>query len=178
MAILPVYYLGQPILRETAAPIEAIDDELRTLVDDMFETMDAALGVGLAANQIGVARRVAVIDTEEHRFVMINPRVTASSGKAAADEGCLSIPDAFAEVTRPEAITLEALDIDGKPFTLELTGLSARAVQHEIDHLDGVLFIDHVSPLKRQLLVSRWKKEHRDAGPTWTPSPEESEAGA
>ncbi|MEZ4379434.1 MAG: peptide deformylase [Gemmatimonadales bacterium] len=178
MAILPVYYLGQPILRETAAPIEAIDDELRTLVDDMFETMDAALGVGLAANQIGVARRVAVIDTEEHRFVMINPRVTASSGKAAADEGCLSIPDAFAEVTRPESITLEALDIDGKPFTLELTGLSARAVQHEIDHLDGVLFIDHVSPLKRQLLVSRWKKEHRDAGPTWTPSPEESEAGA
>ena len=81
MAILPVYYLGQPILRETAAPIEAIDDELRTLVDDMFETMDAALGVGLAANQIGVARRVAVIDTEEHRFVMINPRVTASSGR-------------------------------------------------------------------------------------------------
>ncbi len=177
MAILPVHYLGQPILREVAVPIESVDEELRRLVADMYETMDAALGVGLAGNQVGVARRVAVIDTEEHRFVMINPKVLSTTGRESADEGCLSVPDAFGEVTRAAEITLEATDLDGKAFTLDLSGLTARAVQHEIDHLDGVMFIDHLSPLKRQLLVKRWKKEYRDAGPTWTPSPEESEAG-
>jgi len=178
MAILPVHYLGQPVLREVAVPIESIDEELRQLVADMYETMDAALGVGLAGNQVGVARRVAVIDTEEHRFVMINPKVLAATGTESAEEGCLSVPDAFGEVARAAAITLEATDLEGKPFTLDLSGLTARAVQHEIDHLDGVMFIDHLSPLKRQLLVKRWKKEYRDAGPTWTPSLEESDAGA
>lgn len=176
MAIRPVHYLGQPVLREQAAPIDTIDDEVRQLVADLFETMDAALGVGLAANQVGVARRVAVIDTEEHRFAMINPRITATAGKVGANEGCLSIPDLFAEVTRPERITLEATNEQGEPFTLELDGLTARAVQHEIDHLDGVMFTDHLPPLKRQLLVRRWKKEHHDVGATWLPTPEESDA--
>jgi peptide deformylase len=178
MAILPVHYLGQSVLRERAAEITTIDDAVRTLVADLFETMDAALGVGLAANQVGVARRVAVIDTEDHRFAMINPHIVAATGSHSADEGCLSIPDLFAEVTRPERITLEATNEQGEPFSLQLDGLTARAVQHEIDHLDGVMFTDHLPPLKRQLLVRRWKKDHRDVGPTWLPTPEESEAGA
>ena len=176
MAILPIHQLGQPVLREVARPIEAVDDELRQLIADMYETMDAALGVGLAANQVGVTRRVAVIDADEQRFAMINPVVLESSGRDAADEGCLSIPDLHGEVSRPERIVLEAMDEQGATFRLELAGLVARAVQHEIDHLDGILFIDHLPALKRQMAVKRWKKEHKDDGPTWLPTPEESEA--
>lgn len=177
MAILPIHLLGSAVLREAAQPVETFDDELRVFIADLYETMDTALGVGLAANQVGVARRVAVIDADDQRFAMINPRVVeSSSGTAAAEEGCLSIPDAYADVTRPERIVLEAQDENGKAFRLELAGLVARAVQHEIDHLDGVLFIDHLSPLKRQLLVTRWKKDHKGQGPTWIPSPEETEA--
>lgn len=177
MAILPIHLLGSAVLREPATPVEVFDDDLRIFIADLYETMDTALGVGLAANQVGVARRVAVIDADDRRFVMINPRIVESgAATAAAEEGCLSIPDAFAEVTRPEQVVLEAQDEKGEPYRLELTGLVARAVQHEIDHLDGVLFIDHLSPLKRQLLVTRWKKDHKGQGPTWIPSPEESEA--
>jgi peptide deformylase len=176
MAILPIHQLGQPVLREVARPIEDVDDELRRLIADMFETMDAALGVGLAANQVGVARRVAVIEADDHRFVMINPVILESSGKESADEGCLSIPDLQAEVSRPRRVLLEATNEAGERFRLELDGLAARAVQHEIDHLDGILFIDHLGALKRQMVVKRWKKEHRDDGPTWLPTPEESEA--
>jgi len=177
MAILPIHIYGSGVLREPATPIEAFDEELRRFVADLFETMDTALGVGLAANQVGSTLRVAVIDADEHRFAMVNPRVVESSAAtAAADEGCLSIPDLFGEVTRPERIVLEAHDEHGKAFRLELEGLVARAVQHEIDHLDGVLFIDHLSPLKRQLVMKRWMREHKGQGPTWTPTPEESEA--
>ena len=177
MAILPIHILGSAVLREEAAPVTEFDDELRTLVADMFETMDTALGVGLAANQIGVARRVAVIDADDHRFVMINPRIIDNSkASASADEGCLSIPDLYAEVTRAEQVVLEAEDEHGATFRLELSGLPARAVQHEIDHLDGIMFIDHLSVLKRQSVVRRWKREHDGDPLTWTPSPEESEA--
>jgi len=119
---------------------------------------------------------VAVINAEGQTFAMVNPQIVAEDGRSAADEGCLSIPDAYAEVQRPERVTLEALDEAGVPFRLEATGLVARAIQHEIDHLDGILFIDHLSPMKRQLLVTRWKKENRGEGLTRTPRPEESEA--
>src|SRR5690606_2151902 len=147
-----------------------------TLVADMYETMDTALGVGLAANQVGIARRVAVIDAEDSRFVMINPRIVEKGSTIeGAEEGCLSIPDAYGEVKRPTSIILEAQDEHGAEFRLELEGLRARAVQHEIDHLDGIMFTDHLSPLKRQLLLRRWKKEHEDDGLTWLPTPEESE---
>jgi peptide deformylase len=176
MAILPIQLLGQSVLREVAKTIDDVDDELRALIADMYETMDTALGVGLAANQVGIARRVAVIEAEDHRFTMINPRILESSGNDSAEEGCLSMPEAHGDVSRPAQIVLEATNEDGEKFRLELAGLAARAVQHEIDHLDGILFIDHLSPLKRQLLVKRWKKENKDSGPTWLPTPEESEA--
>lgn len=176
MAVLDIHLLGSPVLRERAAEVTTVDDEVRTLIDNMFETMGVAMGVGLAANQVGVARRVAVINAEGHTFAMINPQIVAEDGKATAEEGCLSIPEAFAEVTRPERVTLEALDEDGEPFRLEASGLVARAIQHELDHLDGILFIDHLSPMKRQLLVTRWKKDNRGEALTRTPRPEESEA--
>lgn len=161
MSLLDLHLLGSPVLRQPSAPVPAVDDEIRRFIDDLFETMDAAKGVGLAANQVGVAKRVAVIDADGQRFAMVNPVITAATGRDRAEEGCLSIPELYAEVSRPERIVLSALDRDGQPFTLEADGLVARAVQHEIDHLDGILFIDHVSPLKRQLLVARYKKDHR-----------------
>ncbi|MGH7590861.1 MAG: peptide deformylase [Gemmatimonadales bacterium] len=161
MALLPLHLLGSPVLRERSAEVGAFDDELRGFVDALFETMEANKGVGLAANQVGVARRVAVVDADERRIVMINPVIASAEGTSREEEGCLSIPDVFGEVTRPERIVLEALDRDGTPYRLEAAGLLARAIQHELDHLDGILFLDHLSPLKRQVLVSRYKREHK-----------------
>ncbi len=157
-----LHLLGSPVLRQRSAEVNGVDDEVRRLIDDMFETMDAARGVGLAANQVGVARRVAVIDAEGQRFAMVNPVIVESSGKDTAEEGCLSIPDIYGDVTRPERVVLEALDCDGNPFRLEAGGLVARAIQHELDHLDGILFLDHLSLMKRQLLLARWKRDHKD----------------
>ncbi|MGB7212890.1 MAG: peptide deformylase [Gemmatimonadales bacterium] len=161
MPLLPLHLLGSPVLRERSADVRAFDDDLRGFVDALFETMEANKGVGLAANQVGVARRVAVVDADEHRIVMINPVIAAAEGTSREEEGCLSIPDVFGEVTRPERIVLEALDRAGTPYRLEADGLLARAIQHELDHLDGILFLDHLSPLKRQVLVSRYKREHK-----------------
>ncbi len=162
MSLLDLHLLGSPVLREASRPVEAVDEELRRFVADLFETMYAAKGVGLAANQVGVARRVAVIDADGTRLVLINPRIEESSGRETAEEGCLSIPDLYGDVTRPDRVVLEALDQDGRPYRVELTGLAARAAQHEIDHLDGILFLDHLSLLKRKRLLARWKKEHAD----------------
>jgi peptide deformylase len=175
MTIRDIHILGSPVLRHRAEEIEAVDDEVRALVEDLFDTMAAASGVGLAANQIGVTRRVAVINAEGQTFAMINPRIVEADGREIKEEGCLSIPDAFAEVTRPGRIVLEALNETGETIRLDVSALVARAVQHELDHLDGVLFIDHLSPLKRQLLVSRWKKDHRNEPLTRTPRPEAPE---
>jgi peptide deformylase len=144
MSLLKLHLLGSPVLRQRSPEITAVDDDLRRLIADMFETMDAAHGVGLAANQIGATRRVAVVSADEHRFAMINPVIVEAEGRDTAEEGCLSIPDIFADVTRPERVVLSALDADGKPFQLEASGLTARAIQHEIDHLDGILFLDRV----------------------------------
>ena len=162
MSLLNLHLLGSPVLRQRSAEIAAVDDEVRRLIDDMCETMDAARGVGLAANQVGVARRVAVIDAEGQRFAMINPVIVESSGRDTAEEGCLSIPDIYGDVTRPERVVLEALDREGNPFRLEAGGLVARAIQHELDHLDGILFLDHLSLMKRQMLLARWKRDHKD----------------
>jgi peptide deformylase len=139
-----------------------VDDDVRRLVEDMFETMDASQGVGLAANQVGVARRVAVVDADGDRFAMINPNIVEAEGRATAEEGCLSIPDIYGDVTRPERVVIEALDATGTPFRKEATGLKARAIQHEIDHLDGILFLDHLSLIRRQMLLAKWRREHKD----------------
>jgi peptide deformylase len=162
MSLLKLHLLGSPVLRQRSTEIPAVDDELRSTIASMFETMDAAKGVGLAANQVGLARRVAVIDADGHRFAMINPVLVDTEGRDTAEEGCLSIPDIYGDVTRPAQVVLEALDADGQPFRLEAGGLTARAIQHEIDHLDGVLFLDHLGPIRRKMLLARWKKEHRD----------------
>ena len=162
MTVRKLHLLGSPVLRQRAAPVAAVDADVRRLVDDLFETMHAAKGVGLAANQVGVALRVAVVDVGEDNpppLVLINPRIVhASETTETAEEGCLSIPDIFGDVERPATVTLEALDRDGKPYRVELSALKGRAVQHEIDHLDGVLFLDHLSAVKRSLLLARWKK--------------------
>jgi peptide deformylase len=164
MSILTLHLLGSPVLRQESAELTSVDDATRRFIEDLFETMAAAKGVGLAANQVGVARRVAVIDVEEQRFAMINPRIVSAEGKATAEEGCLSIPDVFGDVTRAALVVLEALDQDGKSFRLEASGLVARAIQHEIDHLDGILFLDHLSTLRRTMLLKRFRKEHAGEG--------------
>jgi len=157
-----LHLLGSPVLRQRAQPVAPVDAGIRQLVDDLFETMRAAKGVGLAANQVGVAQRVAVVDVGEEfgpPLVLINPRIVEIGDESeSAEEGCLSIPDVYAEVERPYSIVLEALDRDGQPYRLPVTGFKARAVQHEIDHLDGVLFLDRLSAVKRGLLIAKWKK--------------------
>ena len=162
MSLLPLHLLGSPVLRQRSEEVGAVDDEVRRLVDDMFETMDAARGVGLAANQVGVARRVAVVDADEDRFAMIDPVILESEGRDAAEEGCLSIPEIYGDVSRPERVVIEATDRDGNRYRKEATGLKARAIQHEIDHLDGILFLDHLSLIKRQMLLARYRREHKD----------------
>jgi peptide deformylase len=162
MSLRSLHLLGSPVLRQRSAEVETVDDEVRRLVDDMFETMDTARGVGLAANQVGVARRVAVVDAEEDRFEMIDPVIVESEGRTVAEEGCLSIPEIYGDVGRPERVVIEATDRHGQRYRKEATGLKARAIQHEIDHLDGILFLDHLSLVKRQMLLARYRREHKD----------------
>ena len=165
MTVRSLHVLGSPVLRQKSPAVRTVDDEVRQLVDDLFETMRAAKGVGLAANQIGVARRVAVVDVGEEDpppLVLINPVILERSEEdETAEEGCLSIPDIFGDVTRPARVVVEALDVEGKKVRTEASGYKARAIQHEIDHLDGVLFLDHLSAVKRNLLLSKWKKSRK-----------------
>ena len=165
MAIREIRILGDPILRARAEPVSIVDDEIRTLIDDMLETMYAADGVGLAAPQVGVGKRVIVVDVRDPDappFALVNPEIVEASEEVdRGEEGCLSIPGLKEIVERPASVVVQGLDRDGKPRRIEGTGLLARALQHEIDHLDGVLFIDRVSPLKRQMLLNRWKKLQR-----------------
>lgn len=165
MTVRRLHLLGSPVLRQQAAPVARVDDEVRRLVDDLLETMRAARGVGLAANQVGVARRVAVVDVGEDApppLVLINPKIVERGAETeTAEEGCLSIPDIFGEVERPARVVVEALDRDGKPYRAEATGYKARAIQHEIDHLDGILFLEHLSAVKRGLLLAKWKKARK-----------------
>ena len=162
MSLRLLHLLGSPVLRQRSQEVGTVDDEVRRLIDDMYETMDAARGVGLAANQVGVARRVAVVDADEDRFAMIDPVILESEGRAAAEEGCLSIPEIYGDVSRPERVVIVATDRDGNRYRKEATGLKARAIQHEIDHLDGILFLDHLSLIKRQMLLARYRREHKD----------------
>ena len=162
MSLLQLHLLGSPVLRQHSDVVPSVDDDVRRLIADMFETMDAAKGIGLAANQVGVARRVAVVDVDDDRFVMVNPRIVETEGRSSAEEGCLSIPDIYADVTRPDRVVVEALDAEGQTYRKEAVGLKARAIQHEIDHLDGILFLDHLSLVRRQMLLAKWRREHKD----------------
>ncbi|OQA05150.1 MAG: Peptide deformylase [bacterium ADurb.Bin374] len=144
-----ILHLGEEQLRELSEPVQAIDDDLRTLVKDMFETMYKNNGVGLAAPQVGINRRFFVIDTGDDPMVFINPEIVSQSGKETCEEGCLSLPGLRENVTRAKKIVGRATDLDGKLFEIEAEGLMARAFQHELDHLDGVVFIDRISKARR-----------------------------
>lgn len=159
MSLLDIRVLGDPILREETRPVGEITDELRHLAEDMFETMHAAQGIGLAAPQIGRTERMTVVEVEGQRFVLVNPEVIHTEGKVKGEEGCLSIPDVYGDVERPARCTVRAMDLDGKTYEVEAEGLLARCFQHEIDHLHGKLFIDYLSVLKRRTAMSKWAKE-------------------
>ena len=137
-------------------------DELRRLTDDMFDTMHAAKGIGLAAPQIGRPERIAVVDVDNNPIVIVNPEIVITEGSAKAEEGCLSIPEIFGDVERPSRVTIRALDRDGERFELEATELLARCLQHEIDHLHGKLFIDYLSFLKRRSALAKWESMRKE----------------
>ena len=160
MSVLPIRVFGDPVLREETQPVAEVTDETRRLIDDMFETMYAAQGIGLAAPQVGRLERVCVVDVEGEVYALVNPEVVATRGpKAKAEEGCLSIPDVYGDVERPAHVTVRALDRNGEPFEVSAEGLLGRCFQHEIDHLHGKLFIDYLSFLKRRSALARWEEE-------------------
>ena len=170
MAKLPIILLPDPLLRQPSAPIERIDDELSRLIDDMLETMYAAPGVGLAAVQVGVPRRLLVLDVSDKEeegqqpIAMINPEIVSLGGEMRMhEEGCLSIPDVRIEIERPASLTVRYTDRDGQTQELAADGLLATAIQHEIDHLDGKLIIDFLTRLKRDMIVRRFRKQAKDA---------------
>ena len=157
--------MGDPVLRTRAEQVGSFDEELSRLVDDLFETMYHAEGIGLAANQIGVLKQVLVVDVRDEedeaagRMALINPRVVKATKEVQKDtEGCLSIPGIEEVVQRSQGVRVEASDVHGTPISVDAEALLARALQHEIDHLEGILFLDRVSPLKRRLLMRKWKK--------------------
>lgn len=164
MAIRKILHYPDPRLRRQALPVDTVDDETRTLIDDMAETMYQAPGMGLAAPQIDVSKRVLVLDISEARNdlrVFVNPELLTQEGEQTMEEGCLSVPGVYEEVTRAEKVTVRALGGDGKPFELEADGLLATCVQHEIDHLDGKLFVDYLSRLKQQRVRKKLEKQQR-----------------
>ncbi len=165
MAVLTILEYPDPRLRTRAKPVSVVDARIRRLIDDMLETMYAAPGVGLAATQVNVHERVLVLDVTQDRsqpMAFINPEITAREGAAEGEEGCLSVPGVFDVVDRAARITVRALDRDGKPFELEAEGLLAVCVQHEMDHLEGKLFVDYLSELKRTRIRKKLEKERRE----------------
>lgn len=168
MAILDILHFPDPRLRTKAEPVEVVDDELRRLVDDMFETMYAAPGIGLAATQVNVHKRVIVIDVSEEQnepLVLINPEILEDQGREEMQEGCLSVPDYYDTVERADWVRVRALNRDGESFELETDGLLAVCIQHEIDHLNGKLFVDYLSELKRNRVRKRMEKQARTRAP-------------
>jgi peptide deformylase len=157
VSILDIRVLGDPILRQATTPVTQITDDLRDLIENMFDTMRHARGIGLAAPQVGRSERIAVIEIDDQPLVIINPEIIERSGKAKAEEGCLSIPDIYADVERPKDVIVRAVDQDWQPIEINATDLLARCVQHEIDHLDGRLFLDYLSVLKRTAALAKWK---------------------
>ena len=164
MSFLTILEYPDKRLRTIAKPVDSVDSALNTLIDDMFETMYEAPGIGLAATQVDVHKQLLILDISEDRsrpMVFINPRITAKDGSQIYQEGCLSLPGIYADVKRWNQITVEALDRHGKPFTLEADGLLAVCIQHEMDHLAGKVFVDHLSPLKRSLAEKKLAKQRK-----------------
>lgn len=164
MAILPILVAPNPVLKQKCTPVEAVDDEVRQLLDDMLETMYDAPGIGLAAPQVGVSKRVIVVDCgprdgDPQPMKLVNPEVVEESDQHSVyDEGCLSFPDQYAEVERPARVTVRYLDETGAEQSIEASGLLATCIQHEIDHLDGIVFVDHLSSLKRGMIMRKLQK--------------------
>lgn len=166
MAKLSILEFPDPRLRTRAKPVERVDAPLRQLIDDMFETMYDAPGIGLAATQVDKHLRFMVIDVSENKnepLVFINPEILLRDGEQVCQEGCLSVPGIFADVTRAERIAVRALDRDGNPFEMQAEGLLAVCIQHEIDHLEGKVFVDYLSPLKREQVRKKLQKQRRAA---------------
>lgn len=167
MPLLPIIALPDPVLRQVSTPIETVDDDLRRLIDNMLETMYDAPGIGLAAVQVGIPKRLFVIDAagdddKPNPIAFINPEIVALAPTTRVhEEGCLSIPDVRVDVERPDALTVRYIDRDGHPAELQATGLLATAIQHENDHLDGRLIVDYLSRLKRDMIIRKFKKQQR-----------------
>ncbi len=164
MAILNILHFPDPRLRNKALPVEKVDDDIRQLAQDMLETMYEAPGIGLAATQVNVQKRVIVIDISEDKsepLVLVNPELIETFGEREFQEGCLSVPEAYELVTRADTIRFKALGLDGKPFERDAEGLLATCVQHEIDHLDGKLFVDYLSNLKRDRIRKKLEKHQK-----------------
>ena len=164
MALLPILHYPDPRLHKIAQPVAVVDERIRKLIKDMAETMYAAPGIGLAATQVDVHERLLIIDISEERnqlLAFVNPEIIASGGEADTEEGCLSVPGVFEKVTRAERVSVRAQNAQGEPFTLDAEGLLAVCIQHEIDHLDGKVFVDYLSRLKQQRIASRLKKQQR-----------------
>jgi peptide deformylase len=173
VSLLEIHVLGSPVLRTETTPVVTVTDDLRRLVDDMFDTMHAAQGIGLAAPQVGRPERVAIVQVDDDTMVLVNPEIVSAGGKERAEEGCLSIPDIYGDVERASSVTVRALDLEGKTWEREATGLLARAIQHEVDHLHGKLFIDYLSFLKRRCALSKWeelKSQYPELRRTLTPT--------
>jgi peptide deformylase len=158
VTLLDIWILDAPILRQDTTVVSGVTDAHRRLIDDMFETMYAARGIGLAATQVGRLERICVVDVDKARYALVNPEIVASDGEQTGEEGCLSIPEIYGDVTRAQHVVVRALDRDGKPFEIDATELLARCLQHEIDHLHGRLFIDYLSLVKRQAAIKKWRK--------------------
>ena len=161
MSVREIRLLGDPVLREKADPVETVDEEVRELVQDLLDTMYAAEGIGLAAPQVGVGLRVFVYDVRDPELpagALINPEVVEREGTVKEEEGCLSIPGLSELVERSERVVVRGRDAEGEEVVIEAEGLLSRCLQHEADHLDGVLFLDRVSPLKRRMLLKKWEK--------------------
>jgi len=161
MAVLKVLSFPDKRLRTQAAAVGAVDDEIRAIMDDMLETMYEAPGIGLAATQVDIHKQIVVIDISEEKdspLYLVNPKITAKSGKKISEEGCLSVPEYYAEVERAEIVSVSALGYDGKAFELEAGDLLAVCIQHELDHLQGKLFVDYLSPLKQQRVKKKLEK--------------------
>ncbi|HSN39164.1 MAG TPA: peptide deformylase [Burkholderiales bacterium] len=164
MALLPILHYPDPRLHKIAVDVTRVDDNIRKLIKDMAQTMYAAPGIGLAATQVDVHKRVIVIDiseTHDQLKVFVNPRILEASGEAECEEGCLSVPGVYEKVRRAERVKVTALDAEGQPFTLEADGLLAVCVQHEIDHLQGKVFVEYLSRLKQRRILAKLKKQQR-----------------